>query len=206
MTTRTPDPVAATLPGTRRRDAAGTRRLLLDAARRRFARDGYAATTVRDNADDAGVNVALISRYFASKEGLFEACLVGAVDELGRTVAEDLALEQVPHAIARQLAGPGIDDHPNRLLLLLRSSGDERADQIRLDILRSFAERLASTAGWRSGDPDGDQLLLRAQIMLAAAFGIALLRASAALEPLASAGQQDLLGPLQDLVGALLPP
>lgn len=43
-----------------------------------------AATTVRDIADDAGVNVSLISRYFACKEGLFEACLTEAVDELGR--------------------------------------------------------------------------------------------------------------------------
>src|SRR5687768_16792368 len=58
-----------------RRDAARTRRRLLEAARRRFARDGYATSTVRDIADDAGVNVALISRYFTSKEGLFEACL-----------------------------------------------------------------------------------------------------------------------------------
>ena len=89
MTTRASQPRerrAATVrrraPRPRRRDAASTRQLLLDAARRRFARDGYAATTVRDIADDAGVNVALISRYFDSKEGLFEACLAAAVDEL----------------------------------------------------------------------------------------------------------------------------
>ena len=37
----------------RSRDAAGTRQLLLQAARIRFARDGYSATTVRDIANDA---------------------------------------------------------------------------------------------------------------------------------------------------------
>ena len=50
------------------RDAANTRRLLLSSARRRFAQDGYSATRVRDIAADAGVNVALINRYFSSKE------------------------------------------------------------------------------------------------------------------------------------------
>jgi AcrR family transcriptional regulator len=193
MTTRTPVP--------RRRDAAGTRQLLLDAARRRFAAAGYAATTVREIADEAGVNVALINRYFASKDGLFEACLTGAVDELGRTVAADVTLDEVPHAIARQLAGPHVGKHPSLLVLLLRSSGDERADEIRRGILRSFAESLATAAGRTPGD---DKLLLRAQIALAAALGIALLRSSATMEPLASAGEQELLGPLQDLISGLL--
>jgi len=198
MTTGTPKVAAA-----RRRDAAGTRQLLLDAARRRFAREGYAATTVRDIADDAGVNVALINRYFTSKEGLFEACLVGAVDEIGRTVAEDLTHAQMAQVIARQLADPEAGSYPHRLLMLLRSSGDERADRIRLDILRSFAARMISAAGAR---PDDDRLILRAQIALAASLGIALLRASTALEPLASAGQEDLVDPLHDLIEALLAP
>jgi AcrR family transcriptional regulator len=211
MTIGTPQPAATDAPGPgdlppgpRRRDAAGTRQLLLDAARRRFASDGYTATTVRHIADDAGVNVALISRYFASKEGLFQACLVGAVDELGRTVAPDVTLDQIPHTIASQLAGSHTRKHPNQLLLLLRSSNDERAERIRLDTLRSFAERLASAAGWRPDDPDGDRLMLSAQIALSAAFGIALLRSSAAMEPLASASQQDLVGPLHNLIDALL--
>ncbi|MFK3979319.1 TetR/AcrR family transcriptional regulator [Micromonospora sp. NPDC050397] len=199
MTTPAPQPA-------RRRDAAGTRQLLLDAARRRFAYDGYAATTVRDIADEAGVNVALINRYFSSKEGLFRASLTGAVDELGRSVDEDVTLDQVPYAIARQLTGDTSDMPPSRLLLLLRTSGDERAEQIRLDTLRTFAERLAATASWRPEDAEADRLILRAQVALAAAFGIALLRSSTALEPLGSAGEQDLVGPLRDLFHGLLAP
>jgi AcrR family transcriptional regulator len=195
MTTSTATP--------RRRDAAATRQLLLEAARQRFASNGYTATTVREIADDAGVNVSLISRYFTSKEGLFEACLAGASAELGRTVGEDTPLDHVPGAIAEKLAGP----HPGRitdqLLLLLRTSGDERADAIRLAVLRSFSERLAASAGWRPGG--SDDLLLRAQICLAATFGIAMFRSGFALEPLASATEQDLLVPLTDVIGALLP-
>jgi AcrR family transcriptional regulator len=200
MTTRTPEPP----PAPRRRDAASTRQLLLDAARRRFALDGYAATTVRDIADEAGVNVALINRYFRSKEGLFKACLTGAVDELRQTVSTDVTLEQVPYAIARQLAGPHVGKDPSLLLLLLRSSGDERADQIRLGILRSSAESLASIAGRQPGGPAGEELLLRAQITLAATLGMAVLRAGAAMEPLTSASEQDLAAPLRDLINGLL--
>lgn len=192
--------------GTRRRDAAGTRQLLLDAARRRFAADGYTAATVRDIATDAGVNVALINRYFTSKEGLFEACLAEVGDELGRTVGDDVTLERIPHDIAARLAGPHATRHRTQLLLLLRSSGDEKAEAIRVEILGRFADRMASAAGWRPDGPDAAARMLRAQLTLAAAIGIALLRASTALEPLASAGQDDLTGPLRDMFGALLTP
>lgn len=189
-----------------RRDAAGTKQRLLEAATQRFARDGYAGTTVRNIADDVGVNVALINRYFTSKEGLFAACLTGSADDLQRQVAAHTPLDEVPLSIATQLAGTAAGKIPNRLLLLLRSSGDERADQIRLGMLRSFGERLAATTGGHPEDADGDRLMLNAQIVLAAGFGIGMFRASTALEPLASASEQDLLAPLQSLIAALLPP
>jgi AcrR family transcriptional regulator len=193
-------------PAARRRDAAQTRRQLLDAARRRFAADGYAATTVRDIADDAGVNVALISRYFSSKEGLFEACLETTIDEMRRATG-DVSLAEIPGVIAGQMAaaGQGAQGAPSQLALLLRKSGDERADAIRIGVLRTSAERLAQAAGWRAGDPGGDEILLRAEVVLATAVGIALLRSSTRLEPLASADEQDLLGPLRDLILAILP-
>ncbi|MFF5290366.1 TetR/AcrR family transcriptional regulator [Paractinoplanes globisporus] len=188
---------ASPASGPRRRDAAKTRQLLLDAARRRFAEDGYAATTVRDIADDAGVNVALISRYFASKEGLFEACLKTAGEELRRSTGE-VGLDGIPEAIARHIAESSAGSVAGQLALLLRSSGDERADQIRLDMLRSSAGRLAALAG------DGPDRLLRAEVVLAAAIGITLLRTSTGIEPLSSAGVAELTSPLRDLVGALL--
>jgi AcrR family transcriptional regulator len=189
----------------RRRDAAKTRQLLLAAARRRFAHDGYAATTVRDIADEAGVNVALISRYFSSKEGLFSACLAAAGDELRQSTG-GVPLDKVPEAIAGQIAGSGAEEHPDEvLLLLLRSSGDERVDQIRLGVLSTYTERLAAAAGWRPDDPGTDQLVLRAQLILCASIGMVVLRSSG-LQPLASAGEQHLVAPLRDLVDAMLRP
>ncbi|WP_172122259.1 MULTISPECIES: TetR family transcriptional regulator [unclassified Devosia] len=63
------------------RNSEATQERLLDAARRHFAVNGFERTTVRDIAAEAGVNVALISRYFGGKDELF-----------ARAVAIDLAL------------------------------------------------------------------------------------------------------------------
>ncbi|MFF3733573.1 TetR/AcrR family transcriptional regulator [Streptomyces sp. NPDC002476] len=197
---------SASAPQTARRGTGTrTRALLLESARRRFAHDGYAATTVRDIADDAGVNVALINRYFRSKEGLFEACLKAVIGELSREAGAVADLEQIPQIISGHTAGALASEAPgDALLLLLRSSGDERTERMRTGLLRTFSERLASAAGWRPDAPGGDQLLLRAQLVLSVAFGITVLRASRSLEPLASATEKDLGDPLRDVVDALL--
>lgn len=190
--------------GARRRDAGRTRRALLEAASQRFARDGYAATTVRDIADQAGVNVALINRYFTSKEGLFEACLTAAVERASVSTGP-LPLGEIGGTMSRQAAGttPGVTSEG--LMLLLRSSGDEATEATRIGFLRRFGERLASAAGWNPTTRD-DETLLRAQLVLAAGLGIVVLRSSAGLEPLTSATEHDLRGPLDDLVRALLAP
>lgn len=187
------------------RDAANTRRSLLSAARRRFAQDGYASTRVRDIASDAGVNVALINRYFTSKEGLFESCLAHARDELGRDDDGPTSFADLIATMTHQVAGPPTGERSLQLLLLLRSSGDERADEIRLNTLRFFAGQLAVAAGWSDDDVQSDDVMLRAQIALSTMLGIALLRSSSTgLEPLTSAGVEGLEGPLTDVITALL--
>ena len=55
----------------RPRNAAQTRADILSAARRRFATDGYEPTTLRAIAADVGVDAALVTRYFGSKQDLF---------------------------------------------------------------------------------------------------------------------------------------
>lgn len=182
----------------RRRDAAGTRQALLDAARHRFATNGYAATTVRDIADEAGVNVSLISRYFVSKEGLFEACLTGAVDEFDRSVTPGITFDELPRTMVRHLAD---DSGKTRLLLLLRSSGDAAADQVRRNVMRTFAERLVAATGL-----EADDALLRAEIVLATALGLVLMRTVIGVQPLAAADQEDLVTPLGDVITGLLRP
>ncbi|GID52545.1 TetR/AcrR family transcriptional regulator [Actinoplanes couchii] len=188
----------------RRRDAAQTRQDLIDVARQRFAHDGYAATTVREIADQAGVNVALISRYFSSKEGLFEACLNGAFTDVRRGAEETSpGTEDFAARLARRLGDPASDDRMRTgLLLLIRTSGDERIDQMRGEFLRTMSEKMAAGAG-HPVRAEGD--LLRAQMLLAAIVGIVMLRNTAGMQPLGSAGADDLLEPVTDLVAALLP-
>ncbi|MFC7621492.1 TetR family transcriptional regulator [Microlunatus sp. GCM10028923] len=83
---------------TRPRNSAATQALIKAAARDRFAADGYQKTTIRAVAADAGVDPALVMRYFGNKDGLFAAAadfdlrlpdLSGAdVDTIGRRLAE----------------------------------------------------------------------------------------------------------------------
>ncbi|MEJ7683139.1 MAG: TetR family transcriptional regulator [Segetibacter sp.] len=46
---------------------------IIETAERLFSARGFDGTSVRDIADDAGVNIAMISYYFGSKEKLMEA-------------------------------------------------------------------------------------------------------------------------------------
>lgn len=60
----------------RRRDAGATRDAILSAGRRAFAEKGFDGAGLREIAADAGVNAALVNRYFTSKEGLFAEAVI----------------------------------------------------------------------------------------------------------------------------------
>jgi AcrR family transcriptional regulator len=200
----------------RRRDAAETRRRLLYAGRRRFALHGYERTTLRQIAADAGVNLALIKRYFGSKEGLFEAALAVAPDQLAEL--DDIAGDQarLAEVLSRELsAGAWPENGENPILLLLQSAGDPRSDALRRRGIQEHAERLLRAAGYAPGAGEasgpgpgqpGRDILLRAYLVLALGAGVATLRATIDVEPLAGATAEDLRGPLADVIGALLPP
>src|SRR3954465_11312215 len=59
----------------RAHDASASRRALLDAASVLFDERGYERTTVREIGERAGVDAALIARYFGGKEGLYLATM-----------------------------------------------------------------------------------------------------------------------------------
>lgn len=104
------------------RNAAATRQRILGHARRLFAQHGYAAVTVKDVADAAGVSPNLITRYFGGKEGLFLAAtrveipvsdsFDGDRSELGSRLAASI--------VQRWFGAPGEDP----LLVLQRASGE----------------------------------------------------------------------------------
>ena len=58
-----------------------TEERLIKAARHLFARKGFAASSVKEIAEAADVNVALVSYHFGGKEGLYHACFNSFVDD-----------------------------------------------------------------------------------------------------------------------------
>ena len=67
-------------PTLREERAAVTRHRILDAARHRFFEDGYAATTLRAVAEDAGVAVQTVYAVFGSKAAILAALRALVVD------------------------------------------------------------------------------------------------------------------------------
>jgi TetR/AcrR family transcriptional regulator len=59
----------------RERNAAATRQRILDSGEREFAARGFAGARLREIADSAGVQPALIHHYFTDKHGLYRAVL-----------------------------------------------------------------------------------------------------------------------------------
>ncbi len=103
---------AAKAPRGRRPGRSDTRERILQAARRRFVDDGYGAVSMRSIAADAGVDVALVSYHFGSKQAVF-----GAAMALTANPAE---------VIAAALPGD-LDGLPERILVALLHTWDDPA-------------------------------------------------------------------------------
>lgn len=154
----------------RPRNAAATRQAILDAATRRFAREGYDEVGLRDIAGDVGVDPALISRYFGSKEDLFDevvnVCMSGKdhmMDGPRETFGERVAQQVIytPKPKEQKMQG---------LLIMLRSIGSAKASEI----IRRSSEACyyAPFAQWL-GEPEAR---IRARLVSGLIMGMALSR------------------------------
>jgi AcrR family transcriptional regulator len=150
------------------RNAAATRERLLACARSCFLHDSYDAVGLREIAGAAGVDVALIGRYFGSKEQLFRAVL-GKDDEQWDELAQadDLAAH-----LASMFAADNSQDaeHIERLLIMLRSAASPTASSIvqsvfRNEVLEPFARVLS-----------GPRAEMRAAMALAVLMGTTIVR------------------------------
>ena len=70
-----------------RADGRETREAILAAASAEFAEKGFALGSMRAICADAGVNSALASRYFGSKEGLYKVVAKRLFGDLGAPLA-----------------------------------------------------------------------------------------------------------------------
>ena len=112
----------------RPRNAEATRAAILTAARKRFARYSYEDVGMRDIAGDVGVDAALVSRYYGSKEDLFVTVLDHCGD--GHDLMEgDRAT--FGDRVAREVIFDTVDDGKlEHTLVLLRSIGSSKAIEL----------------------------------------------------------------------------
>ncbi len=121
-----------------------TRIALLDAAEALFARQGFAATTIKAIGAEAGVNPALLYYYFPDKGRLYHAVLERRLGSFARRMASDLPDGLPPlEAIERILRGYAgvMQSAPQLPRLLAREFADHEAEHA-LPLIREIAAGL----------------------------------------------------------------
>ena len=160
-------------PPPRRSDA--TRAAILTAAREQFAASGYQAATIRAIAAAAGIDPALVMRYYGNKEGLFAAA------------AEfDLRLPDLG-ALPRSAVGSALVEHfldrwegDETLMALLRTAVTNEAAAARMQAI--FATQLAPLIARLCGEPRA-AAAARAGLIATQILGLALCRYVLKLPP-----------------------
>lgn len=163
----------------RRKSALNTRAAMLEAARQRFLRESYENVGLRDIARDVGVDVALVSRYFGSKEELFREVLHGSdkADKFRIAVGpDDLAC----YLTAMFDGKEDVEQRENleRLVIVLRSASSPQAaaivhEAVHEDMLQPIADVLGG----------GEEAEIRAAMVLTILLGGAVMRSVMSVGP-----------------------
>lgn len=151
---------ATTVRRGRRPGSSSTRQTVLDVARTRFASDGFAATTIRLVAADAGVDVSLVMQFFRSKYALFAAVMNIPESALARlnTMFEGTD-EHLGERVARTFlqTWDGAPEESEPLMAMLRGAlvnepaRNQLRDFIESRLLTGTRRLLSSDAGLRAG-------------------------------------------------------
>lgn len=172
----TPQAPSAAETACRAKSAETTRQAMLIAARKRFAAESYENVGLRHIAGDVGVDVALVSRYFGSKEELFREVVGVARSE--EILPPGLGSDAIAAYLADLLLAEDCDQNESaeQLLIMLRSASSPVASQIvrgalRNDVLLRLAEHLGGEA------PEA-----RASACMAIWMGVTVLRRVIAVE------------------------
>ncbi|MFG2167808.1 TetR/AcrR family transcriptional regulator [Micromonospora chersina] len=177
----------------RRRDADSTRAALLKAGAELFAERGYDHATTRDIGERAGVDAAMIARYFGGKAQLYIAVLR---EEMG----DDVPVDILDPARMRHLVDRAVRRGPSPIYrVAIRPHDDPRAQaasraELHRRIVGPLTARLAA---------DGvDRPQEKAEVLTAAFIGVLTARASGAFDRLPDLSADD----LTSLLLELLPP
>jgi AcrR family transcriptional regulator len=173
----------------RRPGQSTTRDEIVAAARESFAKRGYDGTSLRAVAASAGVDPALVRRFFGSKEGLLVAALTVTLspgERLAEVMSHDLDSlgEQIIGHVLSVWEKPASRDV---LIGMIRSAcTNARAARLLRDFFAGqVLARLASAL-------DDDEALLRASLVGSQIVGLAFYRYVLKVEPLASASAETL--------------
>ncbi|KUM99714.1 TetR family transcriptional regulator [Streptomyces yokosukanensis] len=166
------------------RRSATTRAAILDAARERFAADGYERATIRAIARDAHIDPSMVMRYFGSKEGLFAAAVTLdlRLPDLTRIPRDEVGRALVDHFL-------GLWEGNEDLTAVLRVGATNEAGAERMQ--RIFREQLLPAT--RQVCPDPEQVPARAALCAAQLLGLALTRYVLRLPPARELTYQELL-------------
>ena len=150
--------------GPRCRNAAATRQAILEAAKTCFMHDGYEQVGVRDIAARAGVDPALVNRYFGSKEGLFSEAVASKFD-LSHLLHGDRATlgERLARYVLQNEAADA--DYDPLVALLRSSSSDVCSGMLRNAILQGFVRPLAARL-------EGPDAMSRAELVGSTLLGL----------------------------------
>jgi AcrR family transcriptional regulator len=187
----------------RRPGRPGTREAILAVARRRFMAEGYEAVTMRSIAAEAGVDAALISYFFGSKQGLLGASLALAAspaDVLSTVLPGDL--EGLPERVLRALLATWDDPQRGNPLRVMLGAAARDAGVARL--VREMAEReIIGRIAERLGGADATQ---RAAVFTAQLTGVIFGRYLIGVDPIATMPVDELVARLTPGLRAVLRP
>lgn len=165
----------------RPRHAAQTRADILTAARRRFATDGFERTTLRAVAADVGVDSALVSRYFGSKQDLFATATEFKIElpDLSGVIPDDIAGMLLPRYFA-------VWEDNQAFLALLRAAMTSR---VAADILnRTLATHVAPALAAITPDNHAKRVAMTDAFVI----GLAMTRSVLPNPPIAGLSREEL--------------
>jgi len=145
----------------RPRNIAATRAAILQSALHQFTRHGYGGVGIREIADGAGADKALIARYFGSKEGLFAEAVPATFDP---TALLDGERADFGRRLAMHIVEADAHKDIDPMLATIRSLGDAAAcEQLRHGLEQRFITAVAEWIG--TDDAPHRAALLTAQVL-----------------------------------------
>jgi AcrR family transcriptional regulator len=168
---------------------------LLQAARALFGQQGFEGTTIREIGERAGVDAALIARYFGSKADLYIAAVTAEDADSAPSQYEGLGQMADVVVTGADRRGPG-----PILQAIVRS--DTSAD-IRDAALDRLSRRLVGPLVDNMTAQGVDRPQLRAQVAICALHGISLGRSLGWFDEIRSVPRDELVALIVDALGAI---